>query len=120
MTYKPTGRKGGGQPGNKNGIKHGIYSQHISVQDDQQADAMPLDINNDELTFARIRLKDCILKQQTAPPEDWLSYEKAITTYLSKIVAMVHHNAVLGEDKKTAFMTVLEMIRQVNEEQHVK
>ena len=120
MTYKPTGGKGGGQPGNKNALKHGIYSQHISVQDDEQADTMPHDINNDELTFARIRLKDCILKQQSAPPEDWLSYEKAITTYLTKIVAMVHHNAVLGEDKKTAFMTVLEMIRQVNEEQHVK
>ena len=41
MSYKPTGRKGGGQPGNKNRLKHGIYSQHISVQDDQQADAMP-------------------------------------------------------------------------------
>ena len=120
MTYKPTGRKGGGQPGNKNGLKHGIYSQHMSVQDDEQVDAMPLDLNNDELTFARVRLKDCILKQQSAPPEDWLSYEKAINAYLSRIVAMVHHNAILGADKKTAFMTVMEMIRQVNKEQNVK
>ena len=120
MTNQPTGRKRGGQPGNKNRLKHGIYSQHISIQDDEQVDAMPLDINNDELTFARIRLKDCILKQQAAPPEDWLSYEKAITSYLAKIVAMIHHNAVLGEDKKVAFMTVMEMIRQVNEEQHVQ
>jgi hypothetical protein len=120
MTYKPTGRKGGGQPGNKNNLKHGIYSQHISVQDVEQVDAMPLDINNDELTLARVRLKDCILKQQSAPPEDWLSFEKAINAYLSKIVAMVHHNAVLGEDKKAAFMTVMEMIRQVNAEQNVQ
>ena len=120
MTYKPTSRKRGGQPGNKNRLKHGIYSQHISIQDDAKADAMPLDLNNDELTFARIRLKDCILKKQSAPPEDWLDYEKAITAYLAKIVAMVHHNAVLGQDKKVAFMTVMEMIRQVNEEQHVK
>jgi hypothetical protein len=119
MPYKPTGRKGGAQPGNTNALKHGIYSQQISVQDDEQTTAMPIDNNNDELTFARIRLKDCILKQQAAPPEDWLSYEKAITVYLGKIVSMVHHNAVLGSDKKTAFMTVMEMIRQVNEEQHV-
>ncbi len=120
MTYKPTGRKGGGQPGNKNAIKHGIYSQHISIQDDEEVGPMPLDHNDDELAFARVRLKDCILKQQSAPPEEWLSYEKAITVYLAKIVAMVHHNAVLGADKKEAFMTVMEMIRQVNEEQHVK
>ena len=120
MPSKPTGRKRGGQPRNSNNLKHGIDSQLITVQDDEQADPMPRDITNDELTFARIRLKSCILKQQSAPPEDWLKYEKAITLYLSKIVAMLHHNAVLGEDKKAAFMTVMEMIRQVNEEQNVK
>ena len=120
MTDKPIDRKRGAQPGNKNHLKHGIYSQHISVQDDEQVDAMPLDINSDELTLARVRLKECILKQQSAPPEDWLGYEKAINAYLSKIVAMVHHNAVLGEDKKAAFMTVMEMIRQVNAEQNVQ
>ncbi len=119
MTYKPTGRKRGGQLGNKNNLKHGIYSQQISIQDDEQANTMAPDSNTDELTFARIRLKECILKQQAAPPEDWLSFEKAITVYLGKIVSMVHHNAVLGSDKKSAFMTVMEMIRQVNEEQHV-
>ena len=120
MSYKPTGRKRGAQPENANALKHGIYSQLISVQDGEQVEPMPHDINTDELTFARTRLKSCILKQQTAPPEDWLSYEKAINAYLARIVAMVHHNAVLGEDKKAAFMTVVEMIRQVNEQQHVK
>ena len=120
MTYKPTGRKGGGQPGNTNALKHGIYSQHISIQDDEEVDTMPLDINNDELTFARVRLKSCILKQAAASPDDWLSYEKAITLYLSRIVSMIHHNAVLGGDRKTGFVTVLEMIRQINEEQNVK
>ena len=120
MTYKPTGRKSGGQPGNTNNLKHGIYSQHISVQDDEQAEGMPFDINNDELTFARVRLKSCIIQQQAASPEDWLSYEKAITLYLGKIVSMIHHNAFLGGDQKTAFMTVMEMIRQVNEEQNVQ
>ena len=120
MTYKPTGRKGGGQPGNQNGLKHGIYSKHISVQDNEELKDMPLDLNNDELTFTRSRLISCVLRQQSAPPEEWLSYDKAINAYLAKIVSMVHHNAVLGEDKKTAFITVMEMIRQVNEEQHVQ
>lgn len=120
MTYKPTGRKSGGQPGNTNALKHGIYSHHISVQDDEEAEAMAADLNNDELTFARIRLKDCIIKQQSAPPEEWLSYEKAIAHYISKIVSMIHHNAILGSDKKTGFVTVLEMIRQINEEQNAK
>ena len=120
MTYKPTGRKGGGQPGNSNALKHGVYSQLISIPDDENAETMARDNTIDELTFARVRMKTCILQQQASPPEDWLSYEKAANLYLGKIVSMIHHNSVFGSGKQDALMTVMEMIRQVNEAENVQ
>ena len=48
---------------------------------------MPLDLTEHELVLARVRLKTCIEKQLTASPEDWLSYERAITHYLRLIAS---------------------------------
>ncbi len=113
-------RRGGGQPGNTNALRHGLYSRHISAQDHAELASMSLERNDQELALARVRLKECILKQQGAPPEDWIRYEKAISHYISIIVANTNKNALLGRDSQAAFVTVLEMIRQVNEEQGVK
>src|SRR3990172_9487176 len=117
---KPVKRNRGGQPCNKNRLKHGIYSEHISVQDDEQLGSMAHDKSEHELALARVRLKQCMAKQDSAPPEEWLRYEKAIAHYLAVIVNLTNRNALLGRDSKTAFVTVMEMIRQVNEQQHVK
>ena len=113
-------RTPGGQPGNINSLKHGLYSRHISIQEDQELDSMPLDQNQHELALARVRLKLCIVKQQSAPEEDWLKYEKAIGRYLSVIVNLTNKNALLGQDRRIAFVTVMEMIRQMNERQNVQ
>ena len=80
---------------------------------------MPLDLTEHELVLARVRLKTCIEKQLTASPEDWLSYERAITHYLRLIASLIQKNAE-SDGPGDAFMTVMEMIRQVNEEDHVK
>ncbi len=80
---------------------------------------MPEDQNQHELAFARARLVACLEKQKDAPPEDWLVYEKAAAHYLLAISGFIRSNAVLGRDHKTSLVTVLEMIRQVNEKQNV-
>lgn len=118
--YKPTGRAGGAPPGNKNALKHGIYSRYISVSEDAELEPMPLDKNQHELALARVRLKDCIQKQRDSSAEDWLKYEKAIAYYLRMIVSLTNKNALLGRDRRAAYITVMEMIRQVNEEQDVR
>jgi hypothetical protein len=71
--------------------------------------------------LARVRLKTCLEKQSTAAPEDWLAYERAIAYYLRLIVAVIQKNAEFKErGGGDAFMTVMEMIRQVNEEDNVE
>ena len=120
MSRKPTGRPRGGQPGNQNRLKHGLYSKQVSLEDSQMLNTMSADLIEHELTLARVRLKTCLDKQLSAPPEDWLTYERAIAHYLGLIASVIHKNASRKAHGGDAFQTVLEMIRQVNEEQGVQ
>ena len=112
-------RRRGAPHGNQNRLKHGIYSRHISLDVDEGLLAMPDDRNQDELALARTRLVACLEKQQQASPDDWLLYERAISHYLAAIARLVNHNAVNGRDRKAGVVTILEMIRQINEREHV-
>lgn len=116
---QPTGRKRGGQPGNTNHLLHGAYSRHISIETQQDLRSMPEDRNQNELDLARSRLVACLERQKAAPPEEWLAFEHAIETYIHDIARLTHSNAILGRDRKTTLVTVLEMIRQTNKQQHV-
>jgi len=120
MQTQSTKRTRGGQPGNSNRLTHGLYSQHISVKDDTALAEMSLERNENELALARVRLSECLARQAKAPPEEWLAYEKAISHYLSIIFGNTNKNALLGRDSRLTFVTVLEMIRQVNEHQGIK
>lgn len=121
MSRQPTGRSRGGQPGNQNRLKHGLYAKQVSIEDSDLLESMSADLNVDELALARIRLKSCLEKQLDAPPEHWLTYERAIAYYLHLIASLINKNALIKEHNGgDAFMTVMEMIRQVNEEQHVE
>ena len=112
--------KVGAPLGNTTALKHGLYSSHISIQDDEELESMSLDQSQHELALARVRLKECIARQQSAPAGEWHKYERAIGRYLSIIVNLTNKNAILGRDRKIAFVTVMEMIRQMNERQDVK
>jgi len=92
----------------------------ISLQDDAALQIMAPDKNLNELTLARVRLKKCLEQQAKAAPQVWLAYERAVTQYISLIGALIHKNALLQPDDKEAFMTVMEMMNQVNEEQGVR
>ena len=113
-------RRKGGQPANTNNLKHGLYSTLVSVADDVELVPMARDQSDHELAFARVRLKHLVRRQQQAPPEHWLSYEKAIQHYIDRITTITHKNALLGRDQGAAFVTVMEMIRQANDEQEVR
>ena len=120
MTYKPTGRPVGAPPNNINHLKHGLYSHHISVEDDEEDSAMSDNKTSDELTFARVRIKRVLDKQGTVSPEDWIAYEKAVSHYLGQVITLLHKNIVFGRDNKDALLTVMDFIRQANEDQNVQ
>jgi hypothetical protein len=116
---RPPGRKGA-PLGNTNRLTHGLYSRHLSVHLDHDVSAFPIDQSTDELALARSRLNDLLEKQRDAPPEAWLGFETAVWRYINTIIACTQKNAILGRDQRTSFVTVLEMIRQANEQQAVQ
>jgi len=116
---KPS-KRSGAPPGNTNRLTHGLYSRHISMEVEHDIDSMPIDQDHDELALARARLGALLERQRHAPPEDWLGFERAVWRYIATITSCTHKNAVLGRDRRTSFVTVLEMIRQVNQEQDVQ
>lgn len=118
LSKKPS-RPRGAPVGNTNRLTHGLYSRHISIQTEHDLTSMPIDQNHNELALARARLNAVFEMQRNAPPDQWLDYERAASHYLTAIASLIHKNAVLGRDQRSSFVTVLEMIRQVNEDQHV-
>jgi len=103
MSRRPTGRKRGGQPGNQNRLKHGLYARHLPVR--RQLHLETLGLNRDELAIAvaRARLKSLLDKQAAADPKDFLSYENAIFAYLCHITRLIHRNQDLA--RKTGLPT---------------
>jgi len=96
MPRKPTGRRRGGQLGNHNRLKHGLYSRHLLPPRPGDSASAPLASHVHELALARVRLKTCIEQQLTAPPEEWLIYERAIAHYLGLVTSLIYRNARRG------------------------
>ncbi|HEY5903741.1 MAG TPA: hypothetical protein VIU39_14410 [Anaerolineales bacterium] len=115
------GRGGGAQPGNANALKHGLYSRHISIRDGEEMEGMAHDSNQPELAIARTRLEACLKRvEETTTLAEFLSLDAAIQGWVEKIGNMVHRNAILGRDTRTAFVTILDYIRVNNDRQGVK
>ena len=84
-----TGRRRGGQPGNVNRLKHGLYSRRLP----RELTALPdprtgMDLGF-EIALARVRLSQLLDQQRGATPEGWLSYERAVLNYLGLISSLV-------------------------------
>ena len=120
MARKPTGRPPGAPLNNINHLKHGLYSHHISVTDDEEICPMSEDKTSDELALARSRIKSILDKQGAVSAQEWLSYEKAVSHYIGQVITMLHMNAIFGRDNKAPLLTVMDFIRQANEDQNVQ
>jgi len=89
MSHPPSNRRRGAQPGNTNRLKHGLYSRRLSPPADNQASS-PAEMPDPkfQLALARRRLAQLLGQQESASPEDWLSYERGILHYLSFISSL--------------------------------
>jgi hypothetical protein len=78
--------KRGGQPKNTNALKHGIFSQFISLVDDQSMAYMNPDDRSHNLAMARVRFVAALQKQlSTTDLKDWLSCDYAAHYWLDSI-----------------------------------
>jgi hypothetical protein len=90
-----TKRKRGGQPGNHNRLKHGLYARQFPVPRLIQLERMGLNRSEMDIALARVRLKSLLEKQAASGPEDFLPYERAIQYYIELIGRLIHRNACL-------------------------
>jgi hypothetical protein len=105
--------------GNKNALKHGIFSQFVTVIDDEQMADMATDSNKAELAYARTRLKEAQLILNTCDPKDKLAWDYACRHWTEIIDNMLFRNVNKGETEIMVFETLLDAIRAANDKQHV-
>lgn len=107
--------------GNKNALKHGIYSKFIAVADSEILEKMKNDANKDEIALARTRLADAISHRDKAADEDTkLKWDYACRHWTEIIDSMLFHNKKQGETEVMIFTSLLEAVRAANDKQSVK
>lgn len=89
MFHLPSTRRRGGQPGNINRLRHGLYSRRLSAPAPDRA-ASPSETPDArfQLALARRRLAQLLDQQESALPHDWLTYERGIAHYLRLISSL--------------------------------
>ncbi len=109
MPRKNTGRRRGGQPGNHNRLRHGLYARQLPAGLLGPLNAAGLDRSELSIAVARARLKLC-LDKQAADPVHWLSYERAVQYYLKQLAVLVHRNGRLIRQTGISSATIRELL----------
>jgi hypothetical protein len=91
----PSGRRRGGQPGNHNRLKHGLYARQLSITHTLRLERLGLNRNELGIALARARIKMLLTKQAAASPREFLTYERAIKHYLDLIARLIQRNSDL-------------------------
>ena len=81
-------RKRGGQPGNGNALRHGLYSKYFTEAEMQSLDENIKGEFHDEIALARIqvgRLAEILKDYQKMPFEDYIAASIALNNYLDRI-----------------------------------
>ncbi len=81
MSHPPTTRRRGGQPGNLNRLRHGLYSSRFALPNPQSDPEL-------RSTIIRKRLREILKKQQSATVREWISFERAISAYISLLISL--------------------------------
>ncbi len=110
-----TKRKRGGQPGNHNRLKHGLYARQYPVPRLIQLERMGLNRNEMDIALARVRLMSLLDKQAAAGPEDFLPYERAIQHYIEFIGRLIHRNACLPAEFGMTWVQLRDLLALMKE-----
>jgi hypothetical protein len=107
--------------GNKNALKHGIYSKFIAVVDDEFLDAMPVDDTKQEIKLARARVVDRLTRSENSgDPEFDLKYDAGARHYLEIAINAIERNRERRATEKMRFVSLMDAMRAENVKQNVK
>jgi len=124
-TFKPTPfpRRPGGQPGNQNARKHGIYSRYISVRDNEEIVGMSNRDLDDELTLVRVRLTNALheytLATEKGDLEAKLRWDASILLHIDRIANLKSRMFETGETEDCIWTSLMDALRAANDSQKV-
>ena len=117
---KPS-RKPGAQPKNQNALKHGIYSQFVSLADDKAMIGMSDKSTKSELSQARMNYRNAMLQRaKTTDTKDYLACDFACHYWLETIIDAKLRAKEAQETGVIVFDTFIDAIRAANDRQGVK
>lgn len=107
--------------GNRNALKHGIYSRFLAVRDEKDMLGMKLDDNEDELAYARARLAAAQKEVKEAKNDEArLKWDYACRHWMEIILQAINQNLNRPQTRITIHTTLLEAVRAANDRQGVK
>jgi hypothetical protein len=117
-------RKKGGQPGNRNALKHGIYSHFIAVRDNLDMEGMSNNDHAEELALARVRLKSSIKQYNKAAEKGdkkaMIAWENTIRKYLETITTIKSRFNEEQETEECVWTTIMEALRATNDREEAR
>jgi hypothetical protein len=84
-------RKGGGQPGNTNALRHGFYSRSFTRAENTRLDSDIKGEFHDEINLARVnanRLADILKGYKSMSIDEIISTSRALNNYLERIQSL--------------------------------
>jgi hypothetical protein len=115
MSRRPSGRHRGGQPGNHNRLKHGLYARQLPIRHELRLERLGFNRNEMTIALARVRLKQLLEKQETSDACDFLAYERAIQYYLDLITRLIQRNSDLRRQTAINSRDVAEVIAMLED-----
>ena len=108
--------------GNKNALKHGIFSKRIAVVADiEELEGMSNDSNEAELAHARAMLADSSdRRNQALTNNDRIQWDYACRHWSEVIDGMIYRNLNKGETELMIFTNLIDAVRAANDKQNVK
>jgi hypothetical protein len=105
-------RKRGGQPGNSNAYKHGLYSKNFSLAERRSLEAANGVVLGDEIALLRIlirRFAEEILSSQAATPIETAGNLAVVSEAMLRLASLLRTDHMLGGAQSSTFIKQLSL-----------
>lgn len=112
-------RRRGGQPGNKNALKHGFYSGKYKAIEDSELKTVLSQGLEDEISLLRVVMRRVFeYADETEKPEAerWISTLSALGVAATRLAGLLKAQKIIGGDGDEIARTLAQALAEVNKE----
>jgi len=112
-------RKRGGQPGNRNALKHGFYSGKYKAIEDSELQTVLNQGLEDEISLLRVvmrRVFEYAGQSEKPAAEVWVSTLSALGVAATRLAGLLKAQKVIGGDGNEIAKTLAQALAEVNRE----